>query len=43
MRLNPDNAGDSLSPFTKVNGNLKITIHLSSVLFPSALAAGSDK
>jgi len=43
MRLKPDNAGDSLSPFTKVNGNLKNTIHLNSVLFRFALADGFNK
>ena len=43
MWLKPERDWCTLNPFTKVNGNFKSQIHLSWILFPSALADGFDK
>ncbi len=42
MWLKPDSDWCTLNPFTKVNGNFKNQIHLSWILFPSALADGFE-
>lgn len=41
MWLKPDSDWCTLNPFTKVNG-FNVQIHLSWILFPSALADGSE-